>query len=169
MRLLIVRHADAGDREEWEKSGQPDDKRPLTKKGVNQMRAAAKGLIAMVPELDVIVTSPYTRAEQTAEIVRAAYGGTVSLESTETLEPEKDPEDFLGWLTKELEDADSVAAVGHEPNLGILATWLMSGLADCRVEMKKGGACLIEFDGAAAKGAGVLQWLLGPKKLARMS
>jgi phosphohistidine phosphatase len=164
MLLLIVRHADAGDSEEWAKTGRPDGLRPLSTKGVEQMRAAAKGLVALLPEVDLIVTSPYTRAAQTAEIILAAYGGKVAEETTRTLEPEEDPEKFEAWL-REHADNDVVIAVGHEPQLGILATWLMTGEESRRVEMKKGSACLLEFGKRPKKGTGVLNWLMTPRQL----
>jgi phosphohistidine phosphatase len=167
MKLLIVRHADAGDRDEWEKSGRPDEERPLSKKGIEQIRAAAKGLVALVPEVDVIVTSPYTRAVQTAEHVRAAYGEKAELETTGSLEPDKHPDGFVEWLG-DRDDDDTVVAVGHEPHLGVLATWCMLGIAGSRVEMKKGGACLLSFEKQPRKAGAVLQWLMGPKHLARV-
>ena len=168
MKLLIVRHADAGDREDWEKSGRPDEERPLSKKGIEQIRAGAKGLVALVPKVDVIVTSPYTRAAQTAERVRAEYGDKVKLETSGSLEPEEHPEKFLEWM-RERDDEEAVVAVGHEPHLSVLATWLMLGIAGSRVEMKKGGACLLTFEKQPRKGSGVLQWLMGPKQLARLN
>lgn len=163
MKLLIVRHADAGDAEEFAKTGEPDHLRPLSSKGRKQIANAAEGLRALVPSADLLVTSPYARAVQTAEIVRTAYG-PMGEEISSTLEPEVSPAAFEGWLG-EHPNKDVVIAVGHEPHLSTLVTWLVAGIEDSRVEMKKGGACLLVFDGAAKKGAGVLRWLMGPKEL----
>lgn len=163
MKLLIVRHADAGDRDEFAKTGKPDHLRPLSEKGQEQMRRAAAGLKLLVPSADLIVTSPYTRAVQTEEIVRAEYGG-VQREKSDTLEPEEPPAAFEAWL-KDHAGGEVVIAVGHEPHLGQLATWLMTGSADARIEFKKGGACLLLFDGRIRKGEGTLRWLMGPKEL----
>lgn len=167
MRLVIIRHADAGDRDDWERTGRPDAERPLSPRGVEQMRGAAKGLVALVRAIDLIVTSPYTRAVQTAEIVRDAYGGNVRLETSSTLEPDEHPESLAEWLRKR-GDAENVAVVGHEPHLGILATWLIAGSDDSHIDMKKGGACCIEFKKAPRKGDGALRWFMGPKQLARL-
>ena len=166
MKLLIVRHADAGDRDEFAKSGQPDHLRPLSEKGRKQMKDACDGLRKLVPSADLIVTSPYVRAVQTAEIVRDVYGKTPH-DETGTLEPEESPAEFESWL-KSQPDHEVVVAVGHEPNLGILATWFMTGIEGSRVNLKKGGACLLDFDGDAKKGAGTLRWLMGPKELAAL-
>lgn len=163
MRLILLRHADAGDAREWAETGRPDSERPLSPKGRKQMKPAAAGLRERIPQCDVIATSPYTRAAQTAEIVSAAYG--VPVEETDTLTPESPPTAFARWL-REHRRADIVMAVGHEPHLGGLATWLMSGTAESHVEFKKAGACLLEFAGAVEMGAGVLRWLMGPRELA---
>ncbi|HEU4996624.1 MAG TPA: histidine phosphatase family protein [Gemmatimonadaceae bacterium] len=163
MKLVIVRHADAGDAEEFAKSGKPDELRPLSDKGRKQMRSAAEGLRALVPKVDLVATSPYVRALETADIVAGEY--KLEPETTGTLEPETAPEDLLTWLRKQ--KADVAMVVGHEPDLGALATWLMSGLTTSHVELKKGGACLLEFEDGVKKGGGVLQWLLSVKQLAR--
>ena len=165
MKLVIVRHADAGDAEEFAKSGKADSLRPLSDKGRKQMRDAAEGLRALVPKADLIATSPYTRAVQTAKIVADAYLG-VEQETTATLEPDSDLDDFEAWI-RDHDGLDVVIVVGHEPLLGELATWLMTGASESHVEFKKGGACLLAFGGDVKKGDGVLQWLLTSKQLAR--
>ena len=164
MELLIVRHADAGDVEEFAKTGQPDSLRPLSGKGRKQMRTAARALIDLVPKADVIVTSPLTRAVETSDLLAKVYGKRTERETTVTLEPEKTPEEFLQWLIA-YRNVETAIAVGHEPHLSTLATWLMTGSADSRVQLKKGGACLVEFDGRPVKGEGTLRWLLTPKLL----
>ena len=167
MKLLIVRHGDAGDRDAFAETGKPDHLRPLSDKGRQQMKAAAAGLKQLVPSADLIVMSPYARAVQTAEIVRGAYGRTAH-EETSTLEPEMAPAEFESWLRSQ-RDHEVVVAVGHEPHLGILATWLLTGIENSRVDLKKGGACLLVFDGRMKKGAGTLRWLMGPRELAALA
>ena len=168
MRLLIVRHADAGDAEEFAKTGKPDSKRPLSAKGRKQMRTAAQALIDLVPRADVLVTSPYTRAVQTSDLLAKAYGNETSRETTDTLEPERAPEDFLRWITAR-QGIETAIVVGHEPHLGTLVTWLMTGSSDSRIQLKKGGACLLEFDERPAKGGATLRWLLSPKHLSGLA
>lgn len=167
MQLAIVRHADAGDPAEFAQTGQPDRLRPLSRKGRKQMGAAAKGLLMLVPACDMIATSPYTRAVQTAEIVARAYDDA-DLEVTETLQPGSAPEDLVAWINTHA-DADVVIVVGHEPDLGLLATWLLTGTNESRIEFKKGGACLLAFEGRIKRGAGRLRWLMGPKQLAAIA
>src|SRR5207244_3974272 len=74
MRLLVVRHAIAEDREAFARSHKDDSERPLTPEGRRKMERAAHGLKELVPELDVLAASPYKRAVETAEIIGGAYG-----------------------------------------------------------------------------------------------
>jgi phosphohistidine phosphatase len=164
MQLLIVRHADAGDRDAFAATGRPDSERPLSEKGVEQMRAAAPRIRDLVPEVDHLVTSPYARARETAEILRREYRA-VSLLETASLEPDEHPKAFARYL-RDL-GGEVVLCVGHEPHLGELTAWLTSGERKAYMDFKKGGACLVECDGAPRKGSGVLRWLVGPKELGR--
>jgi phosphohistidine phosphatase len=162
MQLLIVRHADAGDREEFARTGQSDSERPLSAKGKAQMDSVAPALVGLMPEVGVILSSPYTRARQTAEILRQAWKAG-PLEETDTLQPEMRPSAFGKYLAEREEDV--VVCVGHEPQLSALAAWLTTGSADSYMDFRKAGACLVEFDDAPAKGAGLLRWLFGPREL----
>jgi len=160
---MIVRHADAGDAGDFSKSGQPDSARPLSSKGRQQIADAAKGLVKLLPSTNMIVSSPYVRAVQTAAELKDVYN-PIAEEITSTLEPGARPETFEKWLQQHSRHG-IVIAVGHEPNLGMLATWFVAGVLDARMDMKKSGACLIEFEGAARKGEGFLRWLMGPDAL----
>src|SRR5204863_491173 len=74
MRLLVVRHAIAEDREAFARSHKDDAARPLTPDGRRKMERAALGLKELVPELELLAASPYKRALETAEIIAHAYG-----------------------------------------------------------------------------------------------
>ena len=69
MNLLIIRHADAGDREAFAPRGKPDSQRPLSRDGIRKMRAIARGLKRTAPPVDLLVSSTLVRARQTADIV----------------------------------------------------------------------------------------------------
>ncbi len=73
MQLLVVRHGIAMEREAWAREHSDDSDRPLTAEGKKKMKECAKGLRALVPRLDVLATSPLTRALQTAAIMAKAY------------------------------------------------------------------------------------------------
>ena len=125
MRILVVRHGPAGDREEWERTGKDDSLRPLPPEGKKEVRKAAAGLARLIPSLDLIATSPWTRAAQTAEIVNREYG--VDVEEVEELTSEHSPEDLRPWLDKQ-GDRETVAVVGHEPHLGPEPDGLVAGV-----------------------------------------
>ena len=159
MELLIVRHAIAEDREVFAATGRDDAQRPLTAEGIRKMKRTARGLHEVVPSIDLIISSPFTRANETAEILRREY----DLERVETareLEPGTSLADVATWLGQL--DQAVVAIVGHEPQLGRLVTYLITDSERSGVELKKGGACLIEFDGKPRAGRGRLTWAIPP-------
>jgi phosphohistidine phosphatase len=158
VQLLVIRHAIAEDRDTFASSGRDDSERPLTREGREKMRRAAAGLRRAVPTIDLLAASPYTRAMQTAELVAEAYG-IGDIKKVDALVPDVPLQRFLVWIERR-SATKVVAIVGHEPHLGELVTWLMSGLPESRVQMKKGGACLLEFEGQPGAGVGVLQWLM---------
>jgi len=163
MKLLVIRHAIAMDQEEFADTGESDDRRPLTNYGAKRMRRNAKGLRNIVGGIDRFATSPLTRAIETAEIVSEVY----SIDQAElcaSLVPGIPLEEFEEWA-RDRADADVLAIVGHEPHLSTLVTWLMTGVERSGLELKKGGACLLEFETVPQRGSGTLLWLLTPRQL----
>src|SRR5947208_17068753 len=63
--LYLVRHGEA----DWPGWDQPDDERPLTKRGRSEVKKVAKFLRRMGAEPLLIFTSPLPRAKQTAQIL----------------------------------------------------------------------------------------------------
>jgi phosphohistidine phosphatase len=163
MKLLLIRHAIAEEREDFARTGKDDNLRPLTDEGRKRMKQAARGLRTLVPDIDLLATSPLTRAAQTAAILDSVYGGLDEVEIDE-LSPETTPEEFLRWLRQQ--KADLVAAVGHEPSISQILSWFLTG-TDRRIHaFRKGGACLLEFgDGQPAGGTATLLWALTPAQL----
>ena len=162
MKLLVIRHAIAEEREEFAFTGRPDSERPLTKEGRDRMRRAAEGLANVVDSIDVLATSPYTRAAQTAAVV--AEEMDVAPVEVPELTPEHAPDDLLPWLRAQGDEA-TVAVVGHEPHLGFLVGWLLTGRHESFVELKKGAAVMLEFDDPPAAGNATLLWALAPAQL----
>jgi phosphohistidine phosphatase len=167
VRLLVIRHAIAEDRAEFARSGQDDSQRPLTHDGARRMRKGARGLRVIVPEIGLLASSPYVRATQTAEIIAQAYG-EVSPVTTDTLIPTARPRQLLAWVRSQ-RGADPVAVVGHEPHLTRVVSWLLTEREDPILVLKKGGACLLEFDAAIRAGAGVLRWVFTPGQLRKLA
>jgi len=166
MKLLIVRHAIAEDREDFARTGKDDDLRPITDEGRKKMKQGARGLKTLVPEIDLLATSPLTRAAQTAAVLDSVYGGLREVEITE-LEPEASPVEFLSWLRKQ--DGENVAVVGHEPSISLIVSWLLTGTEKRLLSFRKGGACMLEFPGEVGAGAATLLWALTPTQLRELA
>ena len=166
MELLVIRHTIAEDRDEFAESGQPDDERPLTNAGRKKMKQAARGLRKVVGSIDHLATSPLVRAVQTAEIVSDAFD-IAPAEVVAELVPEAHPEDFARWIATHSGKA-TVAIVGHEPHRSSLVSWLITGSGGSQIALKKGGACLVTFDGPVEARSGSLSWLMTPRVLRQL-
>jgi phosphohistidine phosphatase len=166
MQLVVIRHAIAGDRETFAKTGRPDTERPITKAGRTIMTRVAKGLRREVKSIDVLAASPMVRAAQTAAIVSEAYDD-IDVETVPAL-AQRTPEKVAKWLRTQ-RDADVVAIVGHDPYLGILVTWLMSGLTTSHIDIDKGGVCLLDIERRPGARSATLHWALTPEMLERRS
>jgi phosphohistidine phosphatase len=162
MDIIVVRHAIAFERDT---SRWPDDAdRPLTSDGEKRFRAAAQGLGRLVPEVDVVLCSPFARAWRTAELLQAEIGWPAPRRCDE-LSADRPAAAALAPIRDE--HARSVAIVGHEPGLSELASLLVTGDPDgMHHDLKKGGAIRISVDdGIPASGIGLLRWALPPKAL----
>lgn len=173
MNLLVIRHAIAEDKDAFAASGRSDDQRPLTREGRSKMRRAAEGLRATCPRVSVLASSPLVRARETADIVAPAFRVT-RVQIVEALRPDRPFEELTDWLQRHVppngEDEDTtVAVIGHEPHLSGLVTWLMMGGRESRIELKKGGACMLRFARELAPGQAVLRWALAPSQLRRLA
>ena len=165
MDLYIVRHAAALERnpDRW-----PDDsERPLSPEGEEEFRLAARGLARIASPIDVILSSPYKRAWQTAQIL-AELESWPAPKSFPVLEPTLPPEKALLAL-ETYSEAGSIAVVGHRPGLHELAAYLLTGQSDgLKIGIEKGGVVCVGFDGPIDPGAGELQWLLTPEFLSSL-
>jgi phosphohistidine phosphatase len=163
MNLLVVRHAIAEDRAEVG-PGQPDDfARPLTPEGRAKMTQGARGLRTVVPELQVLASSPLVRARETADIIAAAYRPIVPIVVPE-LAPGHTSKEVARWLERQ-DERGVVAIVGHEPGLSRTVSWLLAGGDRSVLELKKGAACLLALGDAVGPGCAALLWALAPTQL----
>ncbi len=165
MEIIFLRHAPAGEREDWAGTGRPDAERPLTMDGRKRAREAAKGLAKFIETADLVATSPWARAKETADIVAKALGAP--LVESNFLLPHRSPASLAGWLSGL--DGQRVVLVGHEPHLSKVISWLMTGSgAHTIVGLKKAQALLLETKKAAA-GSAILAWSLPPRALRRLA
>jgi phosphohistidine phosphatase len=161
--LYIVRHAAAFERDpdRW-----PDDsERPLSPEGEEEFRLAARGLTQIAPRTDAILSSPYLRAWQTAQILAGLDSSWPAPKSFPVLEPTLPPEKAVLAL-EAYSEAGSVAVVGHRPGLHELAAYLLTGESDgLKIGIEKGGVVCVGFDGPVEPGVGELRWLFTPEFL----
>jgi phosphohistidine phosphatase len=164
MNLYLIRHSIA---EESARSGRDAD-RALTDDGKERMGRAAEGLRAAGVRLELVLTSPYRRAIETAEIVAAALGGVECRELPE-LAAGAIPATVLAEL-RHYRTLESLALVGHQPDLGHLASQILTGSADvCPIAFKKGSVACFEIETPRMPLRGELSWLLTPKHLRALS
>jgi phosphohistidine phosphatase len=158
--LVLVRHAIAEDRQ----AGKRDAERRLTPEGASKLVRAAAGLKRLPVEPTRILTSPLVRAVETAALLAEVLAPGLNAEVCAALAPGHHPQAVLDALAAGA--TGTIVLVGHEPDLGELASWLLTGSAQAaRMPFRKGGAVAIELDPSRRKGPGVLCWALPPRAL----
>lgn len=156
MIVYLVRHAIAEERgPAW-----PDDReRPLTQKGIARFRDISARLADRGVRVNAIFSSPCIRTRQTAELLVPGWAD-VPIQFVEELAPGHTP----AGVAKALVDRaahDAVALVGHEPDLGALAAWMIGAKAP--LPFKKGGVARIDCGDTLKAGDGTLVWMVTPK------
>ena len=160
MDLYIIRHAIAVD--EATSDYVSDSERPLTDKGRKKMRQIAKALRHLGVEFDLILSSPYVRARETAEILGDVFKMKDKIVFSDNLIPLGSPEILIGEII-ENHAVDSLAIVGHEPHLSSLISLLTSGGSKMEITLKKGGVCHLSADDLHHQDhRATLEWLLTP-------
>jgi phosphohistidine phosphatase len=159
MDLYVIRHADAlalGERGITE-----DADRPLTEVGEAQAKAVGTALQARGFRPALLVTSPLTRARQTAEgIQRQLAGEKPAVQVADELAPGVRPKKLARFLRSL--SADAVAVVGHQPDLGEWTAWLI-GSKKAQLHLAKAGVALLSCPDGPRKGGGTLVWLVTPE------
>ncbi len=155
MQLLLVRHAEAVDVGD---GVDRDSDRHLTPHGLRSAANLAEKLRGRV-QLDAVVCSPFVRAKQTAEPLLALAPAGSELVYCPQLVPMYQDPDAVAEQVAALR-VRSVAVVGHLPDLGVFAGWLLGGGA---VEFDRGTAAMVHLDRGVTEGGGSLRWLLSPE------
>jgi phosphohistidine phosphatase len=163
MDLYIVRHGIAIDRED--PKCPPDPERYLTEDGIKKTKQAAKGLAALGVTAEVLISSPYVRAQQTAEIFAAALGySKQKIRHSDLLLPGADPAVFFRELAKD-KHSSSVFAYGHAPHLDELIGAALSTKHNITA-LKKSGVAALTLKRISPPSAELI-WLATPKILRR--
>jgi len=151
MKLYLVRHAEA-----IERSGtMPDASRTLTTKGRLAFRKIARRVRKSGIAPSVIFTSPLLRAVQTAEILAERLGHEGPVVVGKELSPGFDHRG-LRSLLRGAADIEEAAFVGHEPDLGDLASTLLA--LPGGFPLRKGAVLALEVDIGIPKGAATFLW-----------
>jgi phosphohistidine phosphatase len=165
MHLFLLRHGIAA---ELGTAGYEDADRPLTSEGKSKLKTIAAAMLKLELGFDLIVSSPYIRARQTAEIVSERLKLTNKLEFTRFLEPHGNLSSLIRLL-QSYSSLDNVLLVGHEPSLSELISLLMCGESETSVVMKKGGLAKLHVTSLRAARCAFLEWLLTPKQMSLMA
>jgi phosphohistidine phosphatase len=159
VKVYLIRHAKA--LALGEQGIEQDDDRPLSEEGEVQARQLAQALQRRGVQLQAVLTSSVLRARRTAEILVQEWTGPApELVLSEKLAPGSCAAKKLGRLLRDLQK-DSIAVVGHQPDLGDWAAWLI-GSRKAYIDFAKGGAAYIFWESELRKGGGALVWLVDP-------
>ena len=162
MEIYILRHAIAEMRDPLE--SRTDSERALTPEGIAKMEQIARGMKALELTFDLILSSPFRRAKQTADIVvRTLRIKKRLLRTTRRLAAGSDPAKLAEELRRLGAKVKRVLLVGHEPDLSELISLLLSGDSDLGIQLKKGGLCKLTSDSLQFGGDVVLEWFGGDK------
>jgi phosphohistidine phosphatase len=162
MVIYFLRHASAGQKQFSNPAN--DEKRPIDKVGEVQSHDVGRAMAYMGVTPSVIISSPLTRAVQTANIVGQELGYEEKLVLDPALRPEATFEQFKALLNRHKERR-SIMVVGHDPSMTEFVNRMLSGGGPLGVvEMKKGGVAKVEKE---LRRQAILRWLITPKLVQR--
>ena len=160
MELYVLRHAIALTAAEAGVSN--DSERPLSSEGRDKMKRIAAAMKSIGVEVDLVLSSPYLRARETALMAHEGLGLKDQLDFTDALASGEDSKLILAELKTRLKTSARIMVVGHEPDLSLLISKVTS-LGRLRVEMKKAGLAKIEITETHPEIKGTLEFLVTPK------
>jgi len=154
VQIYLLRHGIAEDG----KPGRPDSERDMTGEGRDKLRRVLKRARTADCSPSLILTSPYVRAVQTAEIAADVFGYKKDLVKTKALVPEASPPD--AWEEIRVHRNESaILLASHEPLMSTLAAYLLRSPA-LQVDMKKGAIVRVDTERFSAEPHCVLKWML---------
>jgi phosphohistidine phosphatase len=154
MEIYLLRHGVAEDG----KPGSRDADRALTAEGKKKLRVVLEVAKRGGMDPEVIVTSPYRRALETARIAAEVLDHKSGLIEARALTPDSRVEDAWEEICLH-DDARSILVSGHEPLTGELIRFLCGAVVD----VKKGSITRIDVAIPTRRPSGVLKWVLTPR------
>lgn len=159
MIVYVMRHAEAVEGNDTLQ----DNWRYLSEKGRSAAEKMSSAIAKNGPKARLTITSPLTRAVQTAEIAGENACRKNVIVASELLLPGADVSKLVDYLKGGL-TSKRVMLVGHEPQLGLLVATLL-GREDEVVSLKKGACVALELDSQHAdKPAGFLWYQIPGRK-----
>ncbi|MGE5436701.1 MAG: phosphohistidine phosphatase SixA [Syntrophothermus sp.] len=156
MNLYLVRHSDA----QRYASGIKDQDRKLTPEGILKTKLMASKWYNFIPSLDYIISSPYTRAQETAKIIFDILKPNNPIILDNALISGSKTEDVITLVNSI--DAENIMLVGHQPDMAEHISVLTTPQNTLEVEFKKTSIAKISFGEKVKKGIGVLEFLVPP-------
>ena len=157
MELYLLRHGIA----EEGSAGQSDADRALTPEGKRKLHSVMKTALKANVQPSLILTSPFKRAIQTAQIVADVLKYRGEMLRTQTLAPSSQPSSVWDEVRVHRQETQLILT-GHDPLFTDLAGYLL-GFPGLRIDFKKGALLRIDFDKFSAQPQGTLKWMLVPK------
>jgi phosphohistidine phosphatase len=156
MEIYLLRHGVAEDRAA---SGRDADRR-LTEEGRDKLRKVLERAHSAGVSPSLILTSPYRRALETAEIAARELGYEGKLLRTDALVPHGTPRDVWQELRRQ-SDEPVVLLAGHEPLFSATVAYLLGSTREM-IDFRKGALVRIDVGSLGAEPYGVLQWMIIP-------
>ena len=161
MNLYLMRHAIAADADE----NTQDNQRALTEKGRKKLGKIARNLEKLDLSFDLILTSPYLRARQTADVVADEFEIRPGLvQESENLTPLGFGDKLVDEI-KSREPVENLLIVGHEPFISQIIGMLLAGDSSLNIDMKKAGLCKLSIENLSYGRCATLEWLMTPAQL----
>jgi len=161
MNLYLMCHATPTELDE----NVDDNQRPLTEKGRKKLSQIARSLEKLDLEFDVIITSPYLYARQTANIVADALDiKKKCVLDSDNLTPPGSGEKLIEEINAR-EAVDNLLIVGHVPFLSQFIGMLLAGDTSLSIDIKKAGLCKLSIEQLTYGRCATLGWLLSPSQL----
>jgi phosphohistidine phosphatase len=154
--IFILRHGDAEPRS----ASVPEADRKLTPKGKSDVERVVRLAFGKKLSPTLILTSPYRRAVETAEIARGLLPGKPRLLETPALLPQAQPEETWKEL-RSFAKRKQILLAGHEPHLSHSVAYLL-GAPSLTLDLKKGALVRISLRSMTPEPHGELKWIVTP-------
>ena len=141
-----------------------DSQRPLTANGRDTVIRIARALKKLDVSPDLILSSPYVRAKETAAELAKEFNRQQHLVFSDLLIPDGKAEEIISAIVDNFM-VEELLIVGHLPCLSLLCSLLAAGDLDLAINIKKGGVCCLLADDLRLERRATIEWLLTPKTL----